>query len=330
MDKNTKLDIAIATDNGYFELARTSVMSLLHTNRHLQFHIHLLDNGLDSGSVESLRNLAKDSGATLSVYPIDDLSDRLGIAVPQTIAITSYSRLFIASILPEHVKHVLYVDCDTLFTGSLDALVDFDFGDNWVAGVLDPITGMSYKREIGIPRDEPYLNAGVLYIPLDKWRELDMAGRFINFLIENKGHVHHHDQGIINSVCQGHKAICHPRFNVMSNCYSYGWRRISDMMPSRYYSEAEFNSALDKPAVLHFTGADMGRPWTTDCRHPYKDLFLTYYQKNLDGNPVRLKTVSLPWMIKFERWLFENMPSAIFKYAMRGINNLAYIRHRMR
>lgn len=321
------LDIALATDGGYLPLAETALMSLADANPDIDLHIHLLDNGLDSMDVERIRGWLEARGIRFSVYPIDNLSGRLGIDVPSTISITSYARLLIASILPDSVHRVLYLDCDVLVGGSVAELAGYDLSDKWVAGVLDILPGESYKREISIPYDEPYLNAGVLLIPLDKWRELDMTGRFLDYLIAHKGNVHHHDQGIINAVCRGHKSILEPKYNLMSNYFSYGWKHIHRMMKGMYYDEATFKNSMRKPSIIHFTGADMGRPWTDDCHHPYRELFLKYYAKT--QNPVIRKAPGSV-LVNLEKWMFRNLPFRFFVAAINTINNLAYLKHRLR
>lgn len=317
-------DIAIATDTAYLALAKTAISSLLESNKTTLFRIHLLSNGLRSEDTNALKQLFATNSSKLYIYPIDNLGKRLGVNVPQTISITSYARLLIASILPQYVTRVLYIDCDVFFNGNISELKHFNLGSNIVAGVLDPIIGNSYRREIGIPKSEFYINAGVLLIPLDKWRSLKMSDLFLSYLIKHHGFVHHHDQGIINAVCCGQKSLLHPKFNVMSNCFSYGWINIHNAMANSYYNYGVFKDAINNPAIIHFTGADMGRPWTSDCSHPYKELFLKTYN-SFDNSSIHIVKLSL--MHRLEKQMFRCLPFLIFKYTMRIINNIAYLKH---
>lgn len=125
--------------------------------------------------------------------------------VPETISLTSYARLFAGSILPANLDKVLYIDCDIIFNGSIRDLFNTDLGNCLVGGILDPLISRTYKKEIKIPMSEPYINAGVLIIPLNRWRSEGMEQKFVDFLVANRGKVHHHDQGIINAVCAGRK-----------------------------------------------------------------------------------------------------------------------------
>lgn len=324
---NKYLDVAIATDQGYLPLAETALVSLIDANPDVDIRIHLLSNNINSEDIDRIFGWLSSKNAAMTVYPIDNIDKLLGITVPSSISITSYARLFISDILPSSIDNILYIDCDVLVTGSIAELVDFDLKGSLVGGVLDPIIGNSYKLEIGIPVDEPYLNAGVLLIPLNKWRSLNLIQKFLNYLIEHNGKVHHHDQGIINAVCQGHKALIAPKYNIMSNCFSYGWNNIYYMMAGRYYDQQTFNKSTHEPVIIHFTGAELGRPWTDDCRHPYKNKFLHYYLR-IPNSAIRHSHSSR--LVNLEKWMLRNMPFSIFVSCMRVVNNLAYIKHKFK
>lgn len=320
------LNIVIASDSNYLHLVSTCIVSLFETNPDGKFHIHLLSNEIGEVDLDALKIIIERYQGHWSIYPIDDLRERLAIDVPSTISLTSYARLFVASILPPDLDKILYIDCDIMFNGNIRQLFDIDFADNLIGGVLDPLISHTYKKELKISKNEPYINAGVLMIPLQRWRKEGMEQKFVDYLVANKGNVHHHDQGIINAVCKGRKVILNPKFNVMSNCFSYGWANINGMMHGKYYNKTTFMEAIEKPAIIHFTGADMGRPWTDDCHHPFKEQFLKYYTKLPDAKIQHAYNSSL---IELEKWMFRNLPFRLFTFAMRSINNLAYIKHRL-
>ena len=51
--------------------------------------------------------------------------------------ISTFYRLFLPSMLPETVKKVLFIDCDTLVMQDLTPLWEMDMGDKWLYGVDD-------------------------------------------------------------------------------------------------------------------------------------------------------------------------------------------------
>ena len=260
-------DVVLASDRNYLHLVSTCVVSLFETNPDEKLHIHLLSNGIDVVDLGALKTIVEGYRGQLSVYPIENLRERLTVDVPSTISVTSYARLFAGSILPENLDKVLYIDCDTMFNGDIRQLFDMDLADNLVGGVLDPLISRTYKKEIKIPMDEPYINAGVLIIPLKQWRSERMEQRFVDYLVANGGNVHHHDQGIINAVCRGRKKILSPQFNVMSNSLCYPWKELYKIN-TPFYNQEEYKKGISCPAIIHFTGAIYGRPWIVGCTHP--------------------------------------------------------------
>lgn len=319
------LNIVIASDCNYLHLVSTCVVSLFETNSDEKLHIHLLSNGVDVADLGALKTIIEGYRGQLSVYPIENLRERLTVDVPSTISVTSYARLFAGSILPENLDKVLYIDCDTMFNGDMRKLFDMDLADNLVGGVLDPLISRTYKKEIKIPMDEPYINAGVLIIPLNQWRSERMEQRFVDYLVANEGKVHHHDQGIINAVCMGRKKILPPQFNVMSNSLCYPWKELYKIN-TPFYNQKEYKKGISCPAIIHFTGAIYGRPWVEGCTHPYANKFLQFKAKTAYKN-MPLKPNNQSILHRLEGTLYRLLPFGLFKRYMQSIYNLSYFKH---
>lgn len=319
------LNIVIASDCNYLHLVSTCVVSLFETNSDEKLYIHLLSNGVDVADLGALKTIIEGYRGQLSVYPIENLRERLTVDVPSTISVTSYARLFAGSILPENLDKVLYIDCDTMFNGDMRKLFDMDLADNLVGGVLDPLISRTYKKEIKIPMDEPYINAGVLIIPLNQWRSERMEQRFVDYLVANEGKVHHHDQGIINAVCMGRKKILPPQFNVMSNSLCYPWKELYKIN-TPFYNQKEYKKGISCPAIIHFTGAIYGRPWVEGCTHPYANKFLQFKAKTAYKN-MPLKPNNQSILHRLEGTLYRLLPFGLFKRYMQSIYNLSYFKH---
>lgn len=322
------LNIVVASDANYLHLVSVCAVSLFETNRNESFHIHLLSNGIERKELNPLKAIVNKYKGQLSVYPIENLRERLTVDIPPTISITSYARLFTGSILPQALETVLYIDCDIMFNASITGLFDINLGDCLIGGVLDPLISRSYKKEIEISMDEPYINAGILMIPLNRWRSEGMEQKFVHYLVERKGKVHHHDQGIINAVCAGRKKILPPQFNVMSNSICYPWRDLQKIN-TPFYNCEEYESAIALPAIVHFTGVIFGRPWVEGCTHPYTKKFLQY-KAMTTYKDVPLKPSNQSMMHKLERVFYRRLPFGLFKLYMQSIYYLSYIKHSFR
>lgn len=304
------LNIAIAADNNYLPYAAICLKSLFLTNLEFEkINVHLIGNNLSEASIKNFSTIFNQEKYILNIYSISDIENRLQIAVPKTIAITSYARLFISSLLPNDIDKVLYIDCDIIFNGSIFNFYNTDLGDKWVGGVLDTFMNTRAKDEIGIPHNEPYLNAGVLLIPLSKWRLLNIENKFIQFLLQHNGIVYHHDQGIINAVCQGEKMIFPPKFNATSFYFSHPYRILA-RNNTPFYTKEEVMEAKKNPIIIHFTCGYLNRPWIKNCKHPYLKLFNKYKQQT--------EYAKLP-ILPDKRRLRERMDSIVFLYMPFGI-----------
>lgn len=319
------LNIVIASDCNYLHLVSTCAVSLFETNPDEKLHIHLLSNGGDVVDLRALKTIIEGYQGYLSVYPIENLRERLTVDIPSTISVTSYARLFAGSILPKDLDKVLYIDCDIMFNGDIRKLFDMDLADNLVGGVLDPLISRIYKKEIKIPMDEPYINAGVLIIPLNQWRSERMEQRFVDYLVANGGKVHHHDQGIINAVCMGRKKILPPQFNVMSNSLCYPWKNLYKIN-TPFYNQKEYKKGISFPAIIHFTGAIYGRPWTVGCTHPYANKFSKFKGKTVYKD-MPLKPNNQSALHRLEGILYRCLPFGVFKLYMQTVYHLSYVKH---
>lgn len=280
---DSHLHIAIASDENYAPFAAGLMASVAdHNSSFNNITFHLLSNGIPQKTLKQLVNFANSlsksprGGVFLNILPIEDLQNRLGIEVPNTIALTSYARLFLAQLLPESVHRILYLDTDIIVNDDLGRLWDLGGNEDFkIGGVLDIFEGTASKTDVGLQENAPYVNSGVLLINVDHWRKDDMARKFMDFLYAHDGHVHHHDQGIINGTYGGNISILPPEYNVHTTVLSHPYKVIAKIADP-HYSEEALENAKRHPAIIHFTEGFLNRPWRKNCRHPYKHLFLKY------------------------------------------------------
>lgn len=322
------LNVVIATDNHYLPIAAICVKSLFATNddfKHIK--VHLLGNGLSPENIKKFSTVFEGYKYELYIYSISDIETRLQVQIPKTIAVTAYARLFIGSILPQEIENVLYVDCDVIFNGSIFDFYNSDLGDNLVGGVLDTFMNSRAKDEIGISSIEPYLNSGVLLIPLKKWREQDLEHQFIQFLLKHGGNVYHHDQGIINAVCKGKKKIFPPQYNTSSFYFSHPFRVLAKRN-TPFYKKNVVKLAKKNPIIIHFTCGYLNRPWIKNCKHPFAKLFCKYKQQTVFASMPFLEDMRSS-RERLDSFVFLNFPFIIFRLYSKIADNSAIIKKMM-
>lgn len=320
------MNLAIASDEKYLHLALIAINSLFATTDG-EIYIHFLANHVSEEGIKIIQDsIPKDRGKFFA-YPIEDLEKMLGIEVPSSISITSYARLFIPSILPDSIDKVLYVDCDVLFADTIREFYNTNLEDSLVGGIQDLLLSSIYRKEIGISETEPYLNAGILLIPLNTWRKNDLQQKFLDYLLAHDGKVYHHDQGIINAVCAGRKTILPPRYNVISNYFTYPYKTLKKTSVLRY-SEEQYNTACINPAIIHFTGIICGRPWESICNHPFKAPFLSYRTQTVFKD-VPIKQVKLSAIGRVEKGAYRLLPFCGYVLLIKILLRLSHIKHKL-
>lgn len=316
------MHIALASDSNYAEFVAVVIASALHNNSGF-INFHLLSNGLDEATVALLSRQIPAQRGELHVYDIQNIHDRLQIDVPDTIAISSYARLFLPSILPADISRVLYVDCDTVIYGDISEFWNTPLHDMYIAGVLDTLPDCEAKVKVSLKDDEPYLNSGVMLINLDLWRKDNLQQKFIDFLLAHNGQVYHHDQGIINGVCKGKVQIVHPRYNCTSNYYSHPYALLR-RTNTPFYSEQEYREAIAAPAILHFTEGFFNRPWLANSLHPKAAIFHQYHDMTAWKN-APLRKDKRTYLVRFLSWEFLNLPYPIYDCTAKCVTKLAAI-----
>ena len=314
------MHIVLASDTNYAEFVAVMMTSALANNTDY-IHFHLLSNGIDDFTIHRLKAQIPFGKGELNTYDIRNLPAKLPVRVPDTIAISSYARLFLTSILPDSIAKVLYLDCDTVVADDLAELWDTPLQDSYLAGVLDTLPDNESKLNVGLSTDAPYINAGVLLINLDLWREDNLQQRFLDFLLAHNGQVHHHDQGIINGVCRGKIAIVHPRYNCTSNYFSHPYyllRRTNNP----FYTRQECEEATSHPAILHFTEGFYNRPWITNSLHPMASVY-HYYHNMTPWSNTPLRKDKRTRLVRFLSWEFLHLPYPIYDFSAKCVTRIA-------
>lgn len=296
MKQNSSLHIAISTDCNYLHHAVTYMKSVTDNNLHhfKNIHFHILANNLNSNDIAVIKQNISCEDIVLTVYDISDIRSRLGVHVPPTISISAYGRLFLASLIDSSIDKVIYSDIDAINTASFSDLWSMDIKSNAIAGVLDDVS-LTAKNNVGLSDDAPYINSGFILINLRYWREHGLEKQFLDFLWKHNGNVFHHDQGIINAVCNDSIKLLHPKYNMVSNFFT---NKKFSIKP--FHTPQEIEEGKSAPVFIHFTPGVVNRPWVRNCRHPYKNYYLKYREMTTfdisdmpyDNRPLRLRFLS--------------------------------------
>lgn len=271
------MNVVYASNDSYVRHLGASMYSLLDKNRDCPgITIYVLSLGLSEDSKNGLIQIAKQYGRKLVFAEIGDLKDRINFQVDTGgYDISIMSRLFMGEMLPDSMNRVLYLDCDTIIARPLKKLWNMDLDGNTVGAVMEPTIYEAVKDSIGLKKEEPYFNSGVLLVDLKRWREGEVQKRLLEFWQKKGGKLFASDQDVLNGTLKGEIKPLPPVYNFFTNYRYFAYGDFIRRSPSyRAVTEEMFAEAKKYPAVIHYMGDE--RPWIRGNLNHYRKAYKKY------------------------------------------------------
>lgn len=272
------MNIIYASNDGYARHLAVSMTSLFDRNRRVRrITVYVISMGIEAESRRRLKSIAAEYGREICFVELADIRTRFSREInTRGFDVSAMGRLFMGSLLPESVKRILYLDCDTVVTGSLSELWHTDLQGNVLAAVMEPTIYCEVKREIGLAEGDIYVNSGVLLIDLKLWRQMGAEQKLLEFYEKKADGLFACDQDTINGALKGQIGTLSPRFNFFPN---YRYFRYGDLIkyePSyaAVVREEEFREAKRHPAIIHYAGDE--RPWYAGNLNHYRKAYEHY------------------------------------------------------
>ena len=284
------MTVVYACDDNYAALTAVSAVSLLKHNPGAE--IILVGCRLKPDSIEIVKSRIEKAGGEFRYVDVSEKINELqSMGACSYVSYAVYSRIFIGELLPDLHGKVLYLDCDTLIVDSIAGIFDTDLRGNPLALAPDA-AHPAYKRVISLPENKPYYNTGVTLINLDEWRKRRCTERLMEELKAPHGRNPLGDQDIIVRVLNDEITQLDRRWNFLSQYILYGLK--------------------EKPAIYHFSGNTLGRPWFTSSRHPMREAYRQ--AANEAGLPETAEQIKpLPPEYKIQYWLYKLLPGFLFR-----------------
>lgn len=268
------------SNDGYAGHLAASLYSLLDNSRNIRsMDIYVLSVGMCRKYQKRLAAIAAAFNRKLYVEELGDLRDRFDFAVDtRGFDISAMGRLFAPLVLPETVKTALYLDCDTIVCRSIRPLYETDLGSCVAGMVMEPTVYEGMKKSIGLQRDDPYYNSGVLLMALDKWREQDVLGQLLDFYKSRQGRLFACDQDTLNGALKGRIRALPVSCNYFTNYRYFRYSTLCTLCAAyRRTGEEAYKEAARSPAVIHYMGDE--RPWIRGNHNHFKRLYEYYLGK---------------------------------------------------
>ena len=261
LSSTDEFNVAFGVDANYVPPMGIMLTSMLINNPNCNLHVHVFLNSILPEDIDKLKNLVDQHSNNIQIdmYYVD-VKAFDGFSVGKGYTVATYHRIIIAQVLYPKVKRLLYIDADTLCVGNILELQKFSFSDKMLMAVLDKGEWLpQHKREIGIPENQGYFNAGVLYIDLKNWNEFKMSEKMMELLHERK--LSFQDQDAINLLAGEQIKSIPVKFN-------------------QFLLMKKNNDELPEDTIfIHFAG--QVKPWQPWCDNPQRAIYDEYRNKSL-------------------------------------------------
>ena len=260
------MDVVIVANAAYLPWCATTILSSAQETGpgEIRFHL-LLGDDVSVADQERLRAITEQAGANIALQTIDE--SRLTAFPSKGLALGGYMswvRVILPELLPD-IDRVLYLDADTLVVTSLAEVWSTELHGAFAAAVPNVTEPAQYDhvRSLGIESPASYFNAGVLLLDLERWRAEDITTALYDF-VGSREYLPWYDQDALNVVFRERWVPLHPRWNAMNSLWIW-----ADYATAIYGADAVAEAVAD-PAILHFEGPAVCKPWHYLCDHPFR------------------------------------------------------------
>ena len=167
-------------------------------------------------------------------------------------------------------------------------------------------------QKINYNLNDPYINCGVLFINVKKWKEAKNTAKCVEILKRNPN-LRVADQDAINLLLAKEIFVIPNSYNYNSGFDIYGVNatfNIYGLNKRVYYTKDEIDSK--KVIIYHCMGLLSGRPWDKDNWHPQKELFENYLLEIIDCDVFPATFVSN--LTKLQRFAYKIFPSRLYTF----------------
>ncbi|KRM94880.1 glycosyl transferase family 8 [Liquorilactobacillus aquaticus DSM 21051] len=335
MNSKSNYEIVYASDDSFASVLGVSIFSLFYNNECAKnINLTILDTNISQENKLKIENVCRKFNRSLPRWiKAVDVEKILGINVKADRgSLSQYARLFLQHDFPLNINKILYLDCDTMVTGSLDKLWYMDLGNNIIAALKDAFSKY-YRKNINLNYEDIMFNSGVMLIDLQKWREFEIESKLKEFLMNRNGKVQQGDQGVLNSILSKNTVVLDPKFNLISIFYDLNYKEIEIYRkPVNFYTENEIDLAKKNAVIVHFTSSfSTQRPWIKGCKHALLGEWLNYKRLSpWKNDPLRVDDQGL--IKKLIKFMYLHLPdyvalkiAGIFQIYLRPLKNKFFL-----
>jgi len=313
MYKEKKIPVCFAFDENYAQHTGVAIFSLLtNASSPSKIIFYLVGKDLSFKSKITIERMIKSFGANLKFIPPSE--DFKNLKSCRHIGMTTYQRLILPEVLNE--KKIIYLDGDMIVEGDISEIYQTNIKNSLLAAVPDSIESENKRcSELQIPWNRGYFNSGAMVINCDKWKNLDVTKKVIDYLKNNPDKLVAPEQDALN-------ALFYDRWIKLPlewNCY-----RDSIIRAKKEGYKKRNIKKLKKPKIIHYVSSS--KPWHYSDIHPLKKRYW-FYLKQSPWKEFRYQDKTFGnFFYKIYRYVATFSPKKVNKIIKKSMKNIGIYR----
>lgn len=259
--------IACTIDNNYIRHCAVMLRSLRLANPSESISVYILHGVIDPSERARLAAYLGEFLPSVSFLQLDEQM-LAGFPVFGHISLATYFRLLLPAALPHAVEKVIYLDSDLIVVDSLQGLWESPLEECSI-GAVEEHNQEFDRHRLGLAEGSLVFNAGAMLIDLGRWRRDNILATGLAFARSHPERIKHWDQDVLNSLLEGRWRPLDWRWNALPHLWMHPEYADAVTLLGR---RAE--AARGKPAVIHFAGSGVAKPWHHRCTHPWRHRYL--------------------------------------------------------
>jgi len=250
------MNILVTLDSNYIYPLCVMFNSLAKTNAENRFDVYVAYSSLTEDDFAKMEKALKGTNAQIHRIRVDN---KIFSSAPvlDRLSKETYYRLLIGDILPQDVHKILYLDPDIVINQNLAEFYNTELTGKVVAAArhlpffVEKFNLVRLKMKL----KSHYINAGVLLINLDEWRNAVTLQEILDYISMNIGRLWLADQDVINKLFEFSTVyVDERRFNLDEKVF----RRYSSNRVDKS-KRIDLDWVRKNTAVIHFNGKH--KPW---------------------------------------------------------------------
>lgn len=275
---NMEFDVVINTDDNYIQHCMAMLCSLYENNKEHTITLHVLKKHLSDNCMGEIQRLTNEYNNKCFFYTVDEtLLEGVQFRSKRPLSKAAYYRLLLASVLPNEIDKILYLDCDIIVLKDLSEVFNIELNKYALAATLDnfPYTNQ-HRLQLHMEADERTFCSGIMLVNLKYWRDNDCEPQLLEYAKRYRKEVYLHDQDVLNYLFKKKWFLLPPKWNRVAYAHI--------CKPSPRYRNFDYFEYRRSPMLIHYADPRL-KPWLA-IRTPYKNEYLKYVR--LSGiKPVR-------------------------------------------